>query len=1121
MEESGLNNIDRIRGELQKFPPVALEDFNAALSVLAVTMRKDQMDTWAECGLAIAQQSVRSWEAACQYFRASPRIFGQMPFNYFMKWVESGTALSQESPTLAACYFTSSPSTLSKLRPRYVENWAAMGKSLYKGTWKSSTLACKFFQSGSVLVEALTVPELDKFVGFLDVLANRSYDAAVDCLALSEKVFPLLATAGDTKGALISLSTALSDVSWRQVKGLYEALAKALPAVQPDQRKRYLAIADSLNKAGNMNVPAAMLDVSQALSQVPEEHHERLLELSEALLREAPAAMPDFIKSTPAAMERVTINQLEKWFEEGVRLMHENPDGGLAFFRLESSRSQASLEALSASIEFTRIQDLMELYCRALAGAEVKLAASEELAEKKIGWVSSEAPTTEGTTVYVPNLVDKYATKQENFALFKVVSTHQVAHLEFGSFDFQYERPSTLFQDMRPELGGREPAVSSGQLAVSKKEQPKAEGESTAAKLQKAMEAVTDNGSDDSAERGWLTDMQRYFDLFDERKLALDIFTVVEDSRLDSRVKAEYAGIKRAYISVQRDSLSGRPEIKSLPMKEAMMEMLVRLSLEHQGEIPVPAEYVAQARQIAAIARQVTDARANVEDTAEATLRIYAILADVPNEKIDEDEWADFDPSDEGDDDEQEQSFEEMLQNLLNGMGGESQNKGAEEQEYQPSEDVDYRGDFKPEMVQLLSQLRMQKGQSGEGESQEITQEQLEELLKNSAELDMEGDGADLQKVSAEMTDNLMKQAGTATPNNPEGGQVPHAHVDEDGGALDADEPQTFVYDEWDFRANDYKPRWCIVRQKPMAEGDPAYYGTTLHSYGALVDQIRRQFELMVPEMFRKVRRLEDGEEIDIDDVIEAMVDIRTGSSPSDKLFWRRNKVQRDVAVVFLLDTSASTAEAIDETRKGSDDWDAPSDPVEYMAWLRNRRGDGMKRSYKRIIDLEKEACVLLTHALEAIGDVYGIYAFSGYGRENVEFYTIKDINETFGEKVKKRIDKIAPLHATRMGPAIRHAASKLEHSTAKTKLLFLISDGRPQDRGYSREGVEKEYAVHDTKAALDEARAQGVMSFCLTVDKNGHDYLKTMMDDMGYEVLDDIFTLPRRLLYLYERLTM
>ena len=298
------------------------------------------------------------------------------------------------------------------------------------------------------------------------------------------------------------------------------------------------------------------------------------------------------------------------------------------------------------------------------------------------------------------------------------------------------------------------------------------------------------------------------------------------------------------------------------------------------------------------------------------------------------------------------------------------------------------------------------------------------------------------------------------------------------------------------------------------------------HAYNTIIAAQETPFEDARDDLeselaLDRARRIISDSITDIDDVIEAFVDIRTGAGPSDKLYWRRNKVQRDVAVVFLLDTSASTAEAIDESRKVSDDWDAPDDPVEYMVWLRTRRGEGTRRSYKRIIDLEKEAIVLLIDALEAIGDVYGIYGFSGYGRENVEFYVIKDIEEGFSDIVKRRIDKITPLHATRMGPAIRHATMKLERQQARTKLLFLISDGRPQDRGYSREGVEKEYAVHDTKMALIEARRKGITPFCLTVDKAGHDYLKTMCSDMGYEILEDINDLPERLLVLYRRLTM
>ena len=158
--------------------------------------------------------------------------------------------------------------------------------------------------------------------------------------------------------------------------------------------------------------------------------------------------------------------------------------------------------------------------------------------------------------------------------------------------------------------------------------------------------------------------------------------------------------------------------------------------------------------------------------------------------------------------------------------------------------------------------------------------------------------------------------------------------------------------------------------------------------------------------------------------------------------------------------------------------------------------------------------------ALETIGDRYGIYGFSGYGRDNVEFYVIKDLNEDFNDRIKRRIDKVVPIRSTRMGPAIRHATMKLDNSDAKVKILFLVSDGRPQDHGYGRDRTEKEYAIHDTKMALNEAKRKGIVPFALTVDRAGHDYLKTMCEDIGYEVVADIESLPSRLPTLYRKLT-
>ena len=1083
--------LDEIRVELGKYPASVVDEFDKARAQMPPNLTDVQMREWGGAGLEIAQETVRSWEAAAEFYKVSARVLGYMPLNYFFKWTDCGKSLCAESPTLAAAYFEASPGTMSKLRSRHIESWADLGRTLYKGTWKSSTLACKFFQTSPALLEDLSFPELERFAKFLDALSHRSYDLSSDCLSLGQQLFPMI---GEDRAAFINLASALVDSGWREIKAFFESGTRALPRIEGTQRMHFLKLSEQLVHSGGMNIPSVMLETSNALAQIDTHDHEQILGMAEALLPSSSAAVPEFIKACPQALDKLTMSQLEKWYAEGVAILQQNSDGGLAYFKVESARSEEMLETLSSGVEFVRIKDVMEMYCRGLAGAEIKLSESGELADKNIGWVSNESPSTEGTTVFVPSLVDRYITKLQNFNWFKVVSTHQVAHLEFGSFWFEFDRPSAMFNDLRPELARQKV------MATHTEEMPKIDA--------------------DAIERAWLTDAQRFFDLFDDRKLALDIYTVVEDARLDARVKYEYRGIRNPYAEVQQDSLPNRPNITELPVRQAMVEFLVRLSLQQYQGLPAPEQYKEQARQIGRIIRQVLNPEAAVEDTAEATLRIYAIISQIPNEEIPPEDWDDLDMTEDMEEEYIDpDEMESLLQQIAQGM--EMQVRPDGEQDYEATEEVDFRGDFKPELVQLLEQLRMQQDEPGQASGEPITQEMLEELLQNSAELELEAVQGEIQQSSNVMANNLMKEAGVDAPQSPEFGQGPLVHVDEDGGALEANEPQTFVYDEWDFRAEDYKPRWCVVRQKTMQEGDPSYYGNTLGNYGTLVTQIRRQFEMMVPEMFRKVRKLEDGEEIDIDDIIEAFVDMKTGASPSDKFYWRRNKVQRDVAVAFLLDTSASTAEAIDDTRKSNDDWDAPDDPVEYMVWLRTRRGEAMRRSYKRIIDVEKEAIVLLINALEAIGDLYGIYGFSGYGRENVEFYTIKDLDENFSDRVKKRIDRIAPLHATRMGPAIRHTTYKLDKQDARTKLMFLISDGRPQDRGYSREGVEKEYAVHDTKMALDEAKSKGINAFALTVDKNGHDYLKTMCTDMGYEVLDDIYELPSRLLYLYKKLTM
>ena len=1077
-----------IEKELGKLPPAVLESFQEAAELMESSLSDDELTLWAKEGLSIGNQTVRSWESAVEYYRVGPQVSLSLAFPSLMQWARCGTYLAQDSPTIAVAFFRASRSIVANLRPQYIPRWAGLGRGLYKGTSKSSTLAAKFFDVSPDLVRHLPFWDVEVFASLIEGLSYKSYDAALECLVLGQNVLPGM---GREREALLSMARTLTNGSWRQVKTCLELAPRALQQIDEGQIGRFLKLGERLAKVGLKDATAFLTDGTQALNRVPQHSQGYILDFGEALLAVSPEAVPPFLKSLGAVLNRITLNQLDTWFQHGVRLLKENPESGVAFFKVESNTSEELLETLSSSLELERIKGVVRLYCGALSGTSMEVLNTKELVRKNIGWVAEDFASTDGTKVFLPPMVDHYPNKADNFAWFKVVATHQVAHLEFGSFQFRFDTPATRFTNRRFVLEKERAAARSAELERL--------GETDA------------HGQDRK-----FTDIGRFLHLFGDRRLAFDLFTVLEDGRLDYRMKVEYPGIRKAASRVQSESLANRPRIEDLPLRAALVELLIHMSLERFAKLPVPKGHQEEVTMLARILHRLRTGEAMVEDTAEATLRAYEIISRLQNGAPPDGRWQTDDLENPGDFSEEE--YEALIDKLQGSQ--EASGEGGEGDPYESPEPVEYRGEFKPEIVQLLTRLQSVRNQRGD--DQPLSKENLEQLLQESAELELDAEQGDINNSMSVFAKNIMKEAGIPPPNaQPGQGYGPLLHDDDQGGALEAREPRAYVYDEWDFRAADYKPKWCIVKEKTLEEGDPTFYSDALKNYSSLSASITRQFEMMMPESFRKIYRLTDGEDLDLNAALEAWTDLRMDIPPDEKIYWHRNKVQRDVAVVFLLDMSASTAEAIDEGRHITDDRDAPDDPVEYMVWLRRRREGLVRRHYKRIIDLEKESTALLIQALESIGDTYGIYGFSGYGRENIEFYVIKDIEERFNERIKRRIDKITPLHATRMGAAIRHATTKLEHQDAATRILFLISDGRPQDRGYSREGMEKEYAVHDTHMALLEARRKDITPFCLTVDKAGHDYLKTMCGDMSYEVLGDIWALPQRLPLLYRKLTL
>ncbi len=1066
--------LARHHERLSGFPAPLAQGFESGLRTLSPRLTPSQLQIWAETGIELTGLSLRSWEAALEYFRAGERLPESTTWDAMETLGREAITMAGESAPLAVSFLRSSPEALESIGAGHLRQWAELGRRIYKGNWKSSSLASQFYEASPAVFNVLRIGQAARLVMFIDELSRHSYELASACLTQAPTVLGNLED--DDRVPYLTFAVELAQSSWADSRLYFERGAPLIQKVHQPLRERFLLLSAQVARGHNRSAFAYFEEAAAALGELEPNDHTRVVELAEQLAPYSPYAAMDFITSVPRVMGRIRLDELDAWQDQGLRILKSSHDGGEAYFRLQSTRGEDILENLSARVELSRVGEVLRLYCKALTGRNLSLQTTASLAEKGIGWVDEHRASTEGTTIFLPDVMERFHLKEENFAAMKVFATHQAAHLEFESFAFEMERPASVFENLRPSLAPSSEAA---------------------------------------------TDMERFFDLFPDRKLASDLYTIAEDERIDGAIKRSYGGIRRSLARMQREELAKRPDPRQLPLRQGFVENLVRSSLDGIDTVLWPHSRAEEMANGLAVLERLNHPDATVEDSAEATLRLFRIAATIPN-TYDPDllgeEWSSVEPS-EGD----------PMPMEAGEMGGEGMQMqmadvGEGEEDYDSPQEVDFRGDFKPELVQLLMKLREDAmgGDAGQQSPVPLTPEQLQELLEKSVEIDldalMEGD---LDASTGMFMSNLMKEAGTPSQDSQQGDPTSDNSTPGDGADEELKPIVTvYYYDEWDFRAQDYKPRWCAVKESQLEQGEEGFYETTLREHAGLVTQTRKQFELMKPELFRKLKRLPDGEDIDLDAAIEWMVEFRGGASPSDKIYWRRNKIERDVAVAFLIDMSASTDEEINKRDRKYDDDDYDDDPRKYLSWWVSKRRQELTSPPKRIIDLEKESTVLLMTALETIGDQYGIYGFSGYGRDNVEFFVIKDFHETLDEPIKNRLDKVTPIRSTRMGPAIRHATYKLEMTDAKVKILFLLSDGRPQDHGYGRDRTEKEYAIHDTKQALNEAKRVGITPFCLTVDRAGHDYLKTMCEDIGYEVVADIEALPSRLPTLYRRLT-
>lgn len=304
---------------------------------------------------------------------------------------------------------------------------------------------------------------------------------------------------------------------------------------------------------------------------------------------------------------------------------------------------------------------------------------------------------------------------------------------------------------------------------------------------------------------------------------------------------------------------------------------------------------------------------------------------------------------------------------------------------------------------------------------------------------------------------------------------------------LPRDEPvgerlaEALAYPEWHYRKQRELPDHCAVIDAIAPETSDAGWEPDA-ALARRIRRVRRQFEALRPE--RQCQRGQvDGPELDLDAVVRAIADQRAGNTGSDRVFMEHREQERDLAVSALIDVSLSTE-----------------------AWLEGRR----------VIDLEKEALLVLAHGIAACGDALAISSFTSRRREQVWIRRVKNWDEPLNHRVEARIAALEPGSYTRMGAALRHVSAGLAARPQRHRLLLLLTDGKPNDTDY----YEGRYAIEDTRHAVRDARRQGIRVFAVTIDSEARQYLPRIFGQAGYSIVYHPLQLVAALPAIYRELT-
>lgn len=342
--------LSYVRADLAPFSRTLVRELDEAAAVLQRQLSPSSFDRWCDAVLQIARSSFRSWETAAEFLRTSPVMAALLDEERLIEWAQSARELTTASSIVAAAFIHVSPRVAERLSPADLLRWAELGRRLHGDSWKSISLATRYFEESPALLDLLDLETGEAFVAFLAALAHHSYDAAADCLEHGSRI--LTRVPSEQRRPLLDLARRLALGNWKAAQTLFKESPALFKGVEGELRSWVIRLTSQLAE----REPDAALDFLKemiaALRAAAEEDRQALAPLAETLFALSWRAATALARSAPTVRARAGSRGLHAWYQHGADLLRESVEAGEAFFQLQSSRAKQVLDLVSPGVAF-------------------------------------------------------------------------------------------------------------------------------------------------------------------------------------------------------------------------------------------------------------------------------------------------------------------------------------------------------------------------------------------------------------------------------------------------------------------------------------------------------------------------------------------------------------------------------------------------------------------------------------------------------------------------------------------------------------------------------------------------------------------------------------------------